>query len=101
MTRDEQLRKFDRMVFTDAHNREMKLRRMAVDAALSRERPVRFPVASRAPVWSGVDSLPPAGSRSYATVVVDLYPGVDDHDARVLIAEQIIRPQLREAGWNV
>lgn len=92
----------DDMEFHKSHEAEMKLRTMARDAAMSSQHPVYF--AASSPVMfhqHGVDpTLPPEGSR-FHRLVVDIAAGIVDHDMRVLVAEHILRPQLRKAGWKV
>lgn len=87
----------------DAHvPQEMKLRRMAVDAALSNENPVYFPVT--VPIMfhqREYESVLPQPALHYHRLEVSLAPGLVEHDLRVLMAEEILRRQLRKIGWKV
>jgi hypothetical protein len=100
MTHEQQWELADQLEFDRIAEREMKLRRMAVDAATSNLRPIRFAViAEPRPLFRG--NPWDLGSSPYREITVDLYKGLVDHDLRVLVAEEILRPQLREAGWKV
>jgi hypothetical protein len=97
MTYEQQDDRYYAMQLHRSHNAEMKLRRMAADAA-TRYKATRYAVQLPIMYHQRNDRLPLEWPRD---VEVDLWPGITDHDARVLIAEEILRPQLRAAGWKV
>jgi hypothetical protein len=100
MTPQQQRELADEMMFHCSHEQEMKLRRMAADAALSSQQPIRFAVIAKPRQSSGISPWD-LGSMTYHQPEVNLHRGITDHDMRVLVAEAILRPQLRAAGWRV
>jgi hypothetical protein len=97
MSDRQQLVRYDKMLFTNSHRAEMKLREMArnvVDEKTDFVGDVAlFPVV-------GIYSAEQSRNRFYA-IRVRLNPAIKEREARLLIAEAIIRPQLKEAGWAV
>jgi hypothetical protein len=100
MTPQQQRELADEMMFHGSHEQEMKLRRMAADAALSGQQPIRFAVIAK--YWKSSGLSPwDLGSMTHHQPEVNLYRGITDHDIRVLVAEAILRPQLCAVGWRV
>lgn len=93
MTPEEQHTAATRMLDTMSHEHEFRLRGMAEEAAAARH--TRFPI--RVPTRFD----PSASASAVQEVEVRLAVPIGNLHIRMLLAERILRPQLRELGWDV